>query len=67
MSGMLSINCNNIISPCISQCKLDTDDICMGCYRSASEISDWMQKSEDEKISITIRCKKKMELQTIEN
>ncbi len=52
----------NLITPCISQCKLDENDICIGCYRSKSEISDWLNKSEDEKIEIVIRCKKKIAL-----
>jgi predicted Fe-S protein YdhL (DUF1289 family) len=30
-------------SPCIKICELDDDDICLGCYRSASEIGDWWQ------------------------
>lgn len=28
-------------SPCVSICVLDDDDICIGCYRSGREISDW--------------------------
>ncbi|MEX1032521.1 MAG: DUF1289 domain-containing protein, partial [Cellvibrionaceae bacterium] len=28
-------------SPCISICLLDEEDICVGCYRSGSEISRW--------------------------
>lgn len=28
-------------SPCVSVCALDENDICMGCYRSAEEITDW--------------------------
>ena len=28
-------------SPCISVCLLDDKDICVGCYRSADEITDW--------------------------
>ena len=64
---MLSINCKNVITPCISQCKLDDNDICIACYRTASEISDWMYKSEDEQIDIVIRCKKKMALKTQDN
>ncbi|TYK64833.1 DUF1289 domain-containing protein [Colwellia echini] len=49
-----------VISPCISQCKLDADDNCLGCYRTAAEISDWMRMSEDEQIAISIRCKKEI-------
>ncbi len=59
---MLGVNCKNVITPCIGQCDLDESDICMGCYRSASEISGWLNKSEDEKIEIVIRCKKKIAL-----
>lgn len=50
----------NIITPCVGQCDLDSSDICKGCYRTSQEISDWMDKSEDEKIAIVIRCKKKI-------
>lgn len=55
---MLGINCKNVITPCIGQCNLDEKDICQGCYRSALEISGWLNKPEDEKIAIVIRCKK---------
>jgi len=41
---------------------MDENDICMGCYRTALEITDWMSKPEDEKIEIVIRCKKKIAL-----
>jgi predicted Fe-S protein YdhL (DUF1289 family) len=52
----------NVITPCVGQCALNADDICMGCYRTSSEISDWTNKSEDEKIDIVIRCKKTIAL-----
>jgi len=55
-------NNKNVITPCIGQCDLDKNDVCIGCYRSAMEITDWMDKSEDEKIDIVIRCKKKIAL-----
>lgn len=57
----------NLITPCVSQCKLDENDICIGCYRSQSEITDWLNKSEDEKIDIVIRCKKKIALHSHNN
>lgn len=47
-----------IMTPCIGQCQLDENKICKGCYRSSQEITDWVNKTEDEKISIVIRCKK---------
>jgi predicted Fe-S protein YdhL (DUF1289 family) len=51
-------NNRSVLTPCISQCDLDDNDICIGCYRTADEITGWMNKSEDEKIDIVIRCKK---------
>lgn len=30
-----------VTSPCISICFLDESDVCLGCYRSAQEITDW--------------------------
>ena len=55
-------NNNSVITPCIGQCNLDEKEICMGCYRTSSEITGWLDKSEDEKITIVIRCKKQIAL-----
>jgi len=48
----------NLMTPCIGTFELDDHDIWTGCYRSSSEIIDWINKTEDEKINIVIRCKK---------
>ncbi|MGD9660692.1 MAG: DUF1289 domain-containing protein [Porticoccaceae bacterium] len=29
------------LSPCISVCALNDEDICIGCFRSAREITQW--------------------------
>ena len=34
-------NDDTVRSPCVSVCALDGDDICVGCYRSAGEITLW--------------------------
>lgn len=57
----------SVITPCISQCGLDENDICIGCYRSKLEITDWLNKSEDEKIDIAIRCKKRIAMDSQNN
>ncbi|MGR8998446.1 MAG: DUF1289 domain-containing protein [Gammaproteobacteria bacterium] len=36
-------NQNQLFSPCIRNCCLDTDDICLGCFRSLTEITRWAQ------------------------
>lgn len=42
----------NIPSPCVSLCKLDDDDICTGCFRSADEITDWGRAGEQQRLDI---------------
>jgi uncharacterized protein len=37
MSGMNSTPS----SPCIRNCCLDDDDVCLGCFRSLEEIKEW--------------------------
>jgi len=34
------------VSPCVDICKLDLDDICLGCFRSREEIARWSQLSD---------------------
>jgi predicted Fe-S protein YdhL (DUF1289 family) len=46
-------------SPCVSVCALDERDICMGCYRSASEITDWFMATADEKRAIMKRVEER--------
>ncbi len=40
---------DDVKSPCISICALDENDICMGCYRSAEEITDWFMATDEQK------------------
>lgn len=48
-------------SPCISVCVLDDEDICLGCYRSAAEITDWVMMSNDEKREVLRRSQERLE------
>ena len=34
-------------SPCINVCALDEQDICVACFRTAQEITDWTILDED--------------------
>ncbi|GAB5415572.1 MAG: hypothetical protein Cons2KO_31750 [Congregibacter sp.] len=43
-------------SPCVSVCALDENDICLGCYRSADEITDWFTADHAEKVAILARA-----------
>ena len=37
-----------IESPCIRNCCLDGNDICLGCFRSMDEIMAWVSMSKSE-------------------
>jgi predicted Fe-S protein YdhL (DUF1289 family) len=45
-----------IPSPCVSICALDEADVCIGCFRSGSEITDWFMASSLEKRAILARA-----------
>lgn len=36
-------------SPCVSVCALDDHDVCIGCQRTAVEITHWGRMSNDER------------------
>ncbi|NOH72004.1 DUF1289 domain-containing protein [Vibrio pectenicida] len=46
-------------SPCVRLCCLNEEDICLGCYRTLTEILDWNTFSSEEKIKVTARCAKR--------
>ncbi len=35
-----------VASPCVRNCCLNNDDICLGCFRSLYEITHWTQVNE---------------------
>jgi len=37
-------------SPCVRNCCLDKNDICMGCFRSLDEITQWAVVDEDTRL-----------------
>lgn len=47
-------------SPCISVCVLNAEDVCLGCYRSAEEITDWFMASAEDKRAIVERARQRM-------
>ena len=36
-------------SPCVRNCCLDDNDVCLGCFRTMSEIIAWGQANNDER------------------
>jgi hypothetical protein len=48
-------------TPCVRNCCLGDDDICLGCHRSLSEILRWSEASETEQREILVRCRLRYE------
>ena len=42
----------HIPSPCVRQCTLDQNDICLGCHRHIDEITSWHNASDQQKQAI---------------
>lgn len=49
-----------VLSPCISVCALDEDDVCIGCFRSAKEIGEWGRVDNDGKREILKNVARRM-------
>ncbi|MGH1461163.1 MAG: DUF1289 domain-containing protein [Neptuniibacter sp.] len=48
---------NQIVeSPCIRNCCLDEQDVCLGCFRLISEITGWNSSTVEDKRAILHRC-----------
>lgn len=43
-------------SPCIQNCCLDNNDMCLGCFRMMEEILIWGQADEKQKREIMTLC-----------
>ena len=45
-------------SPCIDVCRLDeTSGLCLGCYRSAEEITRWPYMDNDQRSALLVTLK----------
>jgi predicted Fe-S protein YdhL (DUF1289 family)/MOSC domain-containing protein YiiM len=51
----------DVPSPCVRNCCLDGNDICLGCHRSLAEILSWSKAGDDEKRAILARSRKRRE------
>lgn len=45
----------NVESPCIRNCCLDDDNVCIGCGRELQEIIAWSTSSDEDKRAILAR------------
>ena len=47
---------NEIQSPCIRNCCLDDNDMCIGCFRMMDEILIWGQADDKQKREVLALC-----------
>ena len=52
---------NQIQSPCVSNCCLDENDICLGCFRHVDEITGWHTADSHRRLEILANCKQRRE------
>jgi predicted Fe-S protein YdhL (DUF1289 family) len=45
-----------LISPCIRNCQLDDNDICIGCNRSLDEVKSWRMDGVYRRQEILANC-----------
>ena len=46
-------------SPCVRNCCLDDDDMCLGCFRYIQEITSWQSFSEQKKQQVIVACQQR--------
>lgn len=47
--------------PCIRNCCLNDDDICLGCFRSLEEITQWAEADDHERVVILEKARQRRE------
>ncbi|MDF3932625.1 DUF1289 domain-containing protein [Pseudomonas citronellolis] len=45
-----------VASPCVYVCTLDEQDLCIGCQRTADEITRWGRMDNDERREVLRQC-----------
>jgi len=53
-------------SPCIRNCCLNEDDICLGCFRTLNEITQWGQADDDTRRNILLKAERRRKAHNIE-
>tara|TARA_R110000787_G_scaffold113881_6_gene223363 strand:+ start:797 stop:1000 length:204 start_codon:yes stop_codon:yes gene_type:complete len=51
----------DVASPCVRNCCLDQQDVCLGCFRHIDEIMTWRQLDERAKKEILNQCQQRKE------
>ncbi|TWX52454.1 DUF1289 domain-containing protein [Colwellia hornerae] len=49
----------DVASPCIRNCCLNGDDVCLGCFRHIDEILAWTSYKNNEKVTVIKNCRQR--------
>lgn len=49
-------------SPCIRNCCLDHDEVCLGCFRTLHEITQWTYLNDTEKQAVVEEAKQRKQI-----
>lgn len=49
----------DVKSPCVRNCCLDENDICLGCFRTLKEITQWASVTKEEREQIVENAKQR--------
>ena len=50
---------NTVESPCVRNCCLDQQDICLGCFRHIDEIVAWHDSTTEQKQQVLDKCQQR--------
>ncbi len=53
---------DGVQSPCIENCCLNDEKICLGCFRSIVEISQWSQMNDGMRLDVLQKAEKRRKL-----
>lgn len=54
-------NPSRVPSPCVRNCCLNDDDICLGCFRSIEEITQWSAADDEQRRQFLINAAQRRE------
>ncbi|WP_367154994.1 DUF1289 domain-containing protein [Methylomonas sp. HYX-M1] len=59
------MNDNTVPSPCVRNCCLNEEDVCLGCFRTCAEICSWSQASGEQRREILRKAAQRRKLDAL--
>jgi len=57
---------DRVQSPCVENCCLNNEKICLGCFRSIMEISQWSQMNDKIRLDVLHKAENRRKLHNIQ-